>query len=697
MGKKKVNLTWIIVSVILIATFLILWQTGALSKSKALAIGDVPTGCNVGGSGTTANEFICPSVCDVNGWDECITQTGEIPIVIFRTNANSLEDYNTRSTLKWIAINGIVTGSKFTKTSELHLYCVTSISGGSKISEIILDNNQAPAFNTRLYAYNGNLYVSTWAGREVLRMYELCDDKIGSDIYKVATSLQSVPAYKTTERFGGSSNPFQCSKSWKIENNGIKSSGTASYSSIATGKFETGTKRLSKNDTFIFNGKINYAIIDITNACAIDTCNDVKTGIIKCVKDSKGCPVKSTSINFCNVGEDCIETSSGAICQAPFETSIELGGFNTKEDIVFDYSVRSDRVGSVQITFKLVKSGTTSAIQIQGPTSISLPTTKTITFSNPGLTGEYQIVIEKSYNSISVTPEIYNFNIGNPLETNVKLPLGELTGSQIITNSPFYVDVGVSENGILIPDLVKVYATATLTKPDGSIVDLTEPIPVKKNDYLRYYFTLDQPGRFKLVAKAEKFGVFSNEESTSAEVINPKITIQFTNLAQIGNTKPGIKTIKFETKDAFDEYFNPDSLIVKITPSGASTGLGDIDVSNQITTTNLGKHELVYNFAEGSYRIYIKASKSGYPGFTEVTSNNFQIAETGTVKECGNSDDCPSGYICDESGQCIKKEPPITLYIIITASIILIIVFVFIIIRLSKKPKKTEISLGGGL
>jgi hypothetical protein len=708
MKKKNQKYFWIAGVIIAIAVIVLFVgnfefnHSWSLKFNKPLAIGDVPTGCNVGGSGTTANEFLCPGICDVNGWDDCTTQTGEIPIVIFRTNAQSFEDYNDRGQITWVAINGIVSGNKFTKTQELHAYCITSTTGGSASNEILLDNNQVYPFNTRLYAYNGNLYVLTSAGinNEFRRLYKLCDDTIGDDTLKIATSLQSITSYTSRERFGGSSNPFQCSKDYTISNGGVvKSTGKAVYSSTTTGKYETGIKRLSKNDKIVFNGNINYAVIDTSNACVRDTCTEDKSGIIKCVKDSNGCPIKSPTITNCITGEFCTQLESTAVCEAPFEESMDLrAGFTTAEPITLNYGLKSTRVSNVFITFTLRNTNNRQqAIQVVGPTSLSLPiTNKPISFTNPGLIGTYEIVVDKNYDGKSVQSEIYSFTIGNPLEITLKIPYSDLTGLKLIVGSQFYVDVGVSENGVLIPDLVTVNPKATITTPDGAEKTIIIPQYIFKNDYIRYYFTVGEPGRFKFTAKASKFGVETIEKETNAEIRVPKIDITYTNINQLTNTKPGLKTIKFETRDAFGDLFTTD-YTVKIVPSGASTGAQDIDATSLVKVVEAGKYEFDYSFPAGAYIIKVKASSPGYPGFSELPSASINIDETGNDKQCGSSTDCPAGQTCNSSGQCVNIENPTWfLYAIVIGAILFAVVLLIIIVNLSRKKQKS-VSIGGGL
>lgn len=723
MKKKNQKYFWIAGVIIAIAVIVLLvgdfefTHSWSLKINRPLAIGDVPTGCNVGGGGTTANEFICPGVCDVNGWNDCNSQTGDIPIVIYRTNANSLSDYGLKNGATWIAINGIISGKKFVQTSDLHIYCSgssTKYGGGADTVEP--PTGKSFIYNPKIFISSGsstgdNLNVeygtvySQSDGKYVqaFRAYKICDSPgtLSEATIQVAKSLSVNPAFSGKELTSGSTNIFKCESVWKILTSAgsVQSTDKASYSSATSGKYETGVKRLGKNEKFVFPGKINYAVVDTSNACVRDTCTDDKLGIVKCIKDSNNCPIKDSKITNCITGEFCTQLDSSAICEAPFEESIDIkSGFSTSEAIDFTYTLKSTRVISAFITFTLRNTNNRQqAIQVVGPTSLSIPVnSKSISFVNPGLIGTYEIVVDKNYDGKSVQPIIYPVTIGNPLEITLKIPYSDLTGLKLIAGSQFYVDVGVSENGVLIPDLVTVTPKATLTTPDGTEKTIIIPQAILKNDYLRYYFTVGEPGRFKFTAKANKFGVETIEKETNAEVRVPKIDITYTNINQLTNTKPGLKTIKFETRDAFGDLFTTD-YTVKIVPSGASTGAQDIDATSLVRVVESGKYEFDYSFPSGAYIIKVKASSPGYPGFSELPSASINIDATGSDKQCGSSTDCPAGQTCNSNGQCVNTEnPPWVLYAIVIGAIIFAIVLLIIIVNLSRKKQKT-VTIGGGL
>lgn len=683
MKRKNKKYIWIGLSVIIL-TVAIFFIYNAVSEDgfnlKALAIGDVPTGCNSYGQGTTNNEFACPSKeCDVNGWDDCIEQTGEIPIVIFRTNAvNGAYVSGT-----WIALNCVPSLNACTRTSTLNGYCYSSTSGGTSNYRVLTLSD-----GTSIYVYNNYLYING-------KRYTACNS---ADL----TLTQKEP-YKSNnqEVTGSTSNPFQCSKTWKIlsATGTTKESGTASYSGLSLGKYQTGVKRINANEKFVFPGKINYAIIDTSSSCAIDLCTSDNTGIIKCIlKD--GCKVKSDNIQTCSAGTFCVQSDTGAECLAPFTTDFELKeGFTTSESIVFDYSIKSDRISSVSLLFKLVDPNNNNrVIDSAGPTTVTLPQDKHITFNNPGITGTYKILVEKTYNGITLTPEVREIRVGNPLSMTMSIPYSELTATQILAGAPFYVDIEVNENGVLTTDLTGVDIKATLKDTSGRVSILPIPTPTTQNDIYRYTFVAPTPGLFSVEATANKFGVLSNTEKREAEVRDPKIDISYTNMGFLINTKPGVLTVTFETKDAFGGYLDTSNK-VKIIPSGASTGQGDIDVTSSVVKKETGKYEFSYNFVTGTYIIEVSSTAPGYVTETVLRSPSMNVDPGAIPKECISSDECPQGKICDSSGTCVNKEPPILLYVIIIVIVVIVIVLIVVIINLiRKKPtKKQDITIGGGL
>jgi len=328
---------------------------------------------------------------------------------------------------------------------------------------------------------------------------------------------------------------------------------------------------------------------------------------------------------------------------------------------------------------------------------LSLPILdKDLQFNNPGLIGDYEIVVNKNYDGNDVDPTIYEFRIGNPLEMNIKFPYSDTTGTRIIANAPFFVDVGVSENGVLIPDLVQINPTASLRRSDGTQLPITVQAPMIKDGYVRYIFVVGESGKFDFTASASKFGVETLERTTTAEVRLPKIDINYLNINSVQNTKPGDKLIMFETIDSFGENVDVE-YEVRIIPSGASTGADDIVVTNLIERTAPGVYQLPYTFSSGSYIIFVKASSPELLVTSELPSASINIDETGVEKECGMSGDCSAGSYCDANGQCVEEDPPILIYVFLIFGGIFLVVLLVIVINLLRKRQKAPVSVVAGL
>jgi hypothetical protein len=719
--KNNKKLLWAGIGVFLLAvSILVIYNVsheGFNFNGKFLAIGDVPTGCNAYGQGTTDNEFICQSgECDVNGWTDCVEQTGDIPTVIFRTNAIIDSSHQTKFNYlyrykyhpeygkvdAWIAVdlNADNPDKRGTLTSFRWEDYGGSLGSCSYRGTPVLDEKGLPMTTPdgyQMYWDAKNSQLIIYDGPCKRNRFEFSSDA------EIDTSLQSKTPYSQNnqEIMGGVTNAFSCSSEWKIKTSSgsVRESGTATYGAQKSGQYQTNVKRITQGEKFLFPGRINYAIIDTTSACSIDLCNSDNSGVIRCLQDGQ-CKVKSDSTEICSPGTFCVQSGVGAECLAPFDSEFILDeGFTTSDKIEFDYSIRSDRVSTVQLLFKLVDTRNRDSILASaGPIDVSLPQVKHITFNNPGIVGTYEVVVEKYYNGVYLEPEFQEIRIGNPLELTMSIPYSDLTGTNILAGSPFSIEVEVNENGVPTTDLVTVNIIATLKDSTGKTTVLPIPNPTTKNDVYKYTFVAPTPGLFSVEASSDKFGVESNTEKREAEIRDPKIDISYTNIGFLVNAKPGSLTVTFETKDPYGNYLDTSNL-VKIIPSGASTGQGDIDVTSNVVRKDAGKYEFSYNFQSGAYILEISSTAPGYGTQTVMKSPSLNIDETATQKECVSSEDCASGKICNSAGTCVQKEAPITLYLIIIGSIVIVIILIIVIVNLSRrKPKKNnEFDIGGGL
>ena len=116
--------------------------------------------------------------------------------------------------------------------------------------------------------------------------------------------------------------------------------------------------------------------------------------------------------------------------------------------------------------------------------------------------------------------------MGSPLTLSLLTPYSETTGTKLYTNSLFYVDVIVEENGIST-SLADVTIDAQLKERSGKVTTLTPKSSKFVNDRYRFTFETSTAGLLTISAIADKFGVKSNEEFRSAEVNDATITIRF--------------------------------------------------------------------------------------------------------------------------------------------------------------------------
>lgn len=684
--------TVFIIAILVTGGYFVLQAIGG-EDNPFLSVANIGDQCNVAGSGTTDNKFTCPSECDVIGFSTCTTQTGDTAIVVARAK-NALYGENGH----WIALandfNQLEGYNYENSVSSYTLY---------QGQEVITLPYGFKGFISEVGVFRDNgLFVAKDPSASLSSNNKWWRYRLGSG---ANTNPNVLDNCQNTEICDGTTNAFICETPWNIKSGSgaILESGTISYSGKESGTYQTPIKRIGQNEVFNFAGSINWAVIDTSDSCAIDTCNTEKTGIIRCIEENS-CSVKADEVEFCPTGEFCVDEFNGqvipAICSAPFETEMSIeGGFNTGEPIEFTYTISSDRVNNALVTFKLFDTrNRDQVLAIAGPTSLTIPTTKTITFPAQSLVGTYEILVEKQYEGNKVSDEVYDFRIGSPLTLTMKIPYSELTGTNLLSGSPFFVDVQVSENGVPTTELASVLGTAKLQTSTGiKTIDLPNPIVV--NDLYRFVFTIEEPGLFSFEANADKFGVLSNTEKREAEIREGKINVEFIDLGLITNAKPGVLTVKFQTKDPFDNFMEANLESVKIIPSGASTGVGDVLVTDQVNAVSKGIYQFDYNFESGAYIIEIRASAPGFPGVTIKKTPSINIDQTAPDVECSSSAQCQTGYICSSDKKCVKEDQPVLLYAILIFAGIFLIFVIIIIINLLRKRRSApkEISIGGGL
>lgn len=657
-NKRIIGIIFIIVIAILI------FKVGF--RPKGLTVGEIPSGCNVVGSGTTDNVFTCTSQCDVNGFDTCTSQTGEQQIVVFRTNAKSSNDYENAET--WIAINGVPSGKSLTETSNLIGYCPTGSHGnivGGVLSMDTPHNNDIRIYNSRIYIVIGS---------DMFR-YDVCDS---ADL-----SLTPKEPYTSNnqEIYSGTTNAYLCEKEWKITKSGQTiNSGIATYSGGSSGDYETGVKRLNRNEVFEFSGRISYAIIDATQSCIIDTCNIENTGYYKCIEDNNGCKVKSNSLTLCSEGEFCIQKPSGAECSIPFDIFYEFQdanentktGFGIDEDIYFDLLTNSQTINNAILDISLLDSQ--NNVIVTKTRTITYPNTQSLILDFPSQsdTGLYKIRLDISFEDKQVSRE-YEFRVANPISLSIRA-FSEGAGTTLFTNEPSIVEFRVFD------DAGNPTSANTNLILDINGKTIQSPIPITKTlGVYQYIVVVQEDGILNAIGSAEKLG-FTKTQTAEFIVKPADIRIEFLNIGLLQDIKLGAYTIEFETRNPQGDLINTQNSVEVILPAGTKQSLTSIQGSN-------GKYSFVYNFnTEGGYKIKIRSETIGYtPKEVESPFINV-IKEGGDILECDSSDDCGLGKIC-VNNKCTDESPgsSILVYLLIGGSILLVVVIVILIIKLKKR------------
>lgn len=664
-------------------------------------------------SGNSPSPYPCPSgdgiTCQVRGVITCDIPKGEDRIV-YRTNTLSLEDYNTRPG-KWISINGIISGTNFVTTSDLHVYCVTDSVVGNIGNEITPPTGKSWIYNPILRSYTGSsgvsyLIVKTKAGtNDVYRGYTNCDSdgRLSATELQEAKQLSPHSSYAGREVKSGNTVTYSCSGDFKttdVNGNTLNTEKLSYSSDTISGTKKTAQYTINPNyKAYITGGdssNIEYNVIQTYSDCVTDQCVSSDT-FRRCINRRP-----STQLDSCNPGLMCaLNVTGGAICVSPINTTGKiLQGFTAGQEIIFEYSVQSSSVSYINADFKLIDKRDRNSIINSQYKTLSAPSTNKISFPGQSFIGDYAIIVEKTISGTKTLDPEYSFTIGSPLTLTMTLPYSDLTANKILVGSQFYVDVKVTDNAVDVVELSTINAKATLTDSSNNVINYVVPQPVITNtvngQVARFYFNIDKVGRFSFEATANKFNVISNTEIRSVEIRQPSIDIKFTNTVFLQNSQPGLLKVLFETKDPFGDYINTNPT-VKIRPEQAGTGSADIDVTSQTKLTDTskpGRYEFSYDFKEGIYVIEIKTNVEGYNIQTTKTSPSFDVNPSKIEIECEDSTQCKIGQIC-VSNKCVSEEPPGILPYIIGVGIIILIVMIIFIIKVFKK--RESLMIGGEL
>ncbi len=702
MKKKtiKIIIGIILALVILIGIYFLFKGFGYF---PSLAIGSVPTtGCGLVSQGQRGLEFTCTDkTCYVNGFYHCNSKTGEVPTVIFRTNSNSLEDYNTRTSIKWIAINGIISGSIFSKTSDLHVYCVTDSIGGSVGTIINPPAGKSWIYFTTLYGYNGKLIVKTRAGlNDVYRSYELCDTagKLSSSDLSIAKSLNPNPSYTGKEVTSGSTNPYQCLKNYQWLRNGqTVESNTITYSGQTEGDMETGIKQLQLGDIFKFD-LINYAIYgDTGTQCSKDVCSEDRLGIYKCVNSGNGCSYLSKVKTACPSGI-CAEKQDGTNVECtnnPYYltlSSINKESITNNEEITYTYKVESSLPKADNI--KLYLKTPTGTSELQGASSPNMPYfgTYTIPKSYTQTTGAYEISLVATYGTNIYTVGKKSFNVAIPIYLSTRFYSIKGGTGVLYTNEPAYVQIDSWDS---VPESetknrVDIKNANALAKLNNGSVNYES----KECSFgsCTFKFNLEYPGLFSYDAIAESLMGFKANVQGQTEVKQPYVKPEFTNEESLACVLLSIPIkITFQTKNPQGELLESNNKITIEKPSGEKE---NIDVS-----CPSGDCSFSYTFqTEGGFKFIIGSSSQGYIPYPGIESGYAYAKIDCIPPECTKDSDCITPKSC-VNNRCVEECnnwtcSPLFYYIIIGGGIgIIALIILLIVVLKRRKPEPGILNL----
>lgn len=704
MVKKKIG-TWgklavfLIIVGLIIGGYFVIKSLGG-DNNPFLSVSNIGQQCNLAGTGTTDNKFTCPSECDVVGWNTCEQQTGQ-DLVLFRTNfvATDLTNTNFNIQGKWIAydVNG-----------DGQLECFTTQTTKSPTcNRPFLSEITTPFLNNFVWkASFSEIFVQQPGGS--------CVDKLGAnkDLRFLAgtgceLSPTSIPSYRNSGQeilAGGQGQSYICETPYTITNaNGqvVKSSKTA-YGGKNSGEYNTGVLRLTEGQSLNFGGKINWAVIDASQSCAIDSCNADKTGIIKCIEDSNQCRVKDSNVQMCNTGEVCVDRDGSSVIPARCESPVDIAeygfqdaegedvaGYTTDQPIYFIYRLTSELASNAQVTFDLVD--VNGGLKERKIESVNFPQTQAnvIQFQNPGEIGNFKVIVKISYDGKPTTPQEFEFSVANEFSMEI---IGSSAGTvkTIYTNAPAIIELRVfGGDGKFTTADTSVKATLI----QGNQKTEIQPFDTKKETGIySYYYNLPNiqvDSVLRAEASATKLGLTITK--TKDLIVKPAfIDLTFTNVANLVDLDEGIsKTIKFTTKDPQGDPVNVDSLIISvIEPSGKTEPLS----SSNIRNTGAGNYEFDYSFNKGSgaYFFKVDASKQLFNSKSLTTPAINVIQGGGQGLECTENAQCGVGKIC-VSNQCVDNvETPTYIYIVWGLIFVLVVVVIIVVVRVARRPKKQQ-------
>lgn len=707
--KSKTNgWVWLVSLVLAVVALFFLYQLGVFTGSQSLSI--IP---NVLDEGETTLPYTCPNeadYCKVKGIMECnIIQQGESRVLARASDSQYGENGH------WVVVDATPEDA-FTQLDAWYEDTSTSRSGFANGRNIIrlpfshwgFISESGVTRDRGLFIFESSQYqgpdmpsIPSSGNIDYLRYRK----DAGSGAVTTPTAQHECPGWHSIEACSGFFDAYSCSGDFTVRSSGgnlIYSEDLLYISNEVPGKDETGFITIQSNERAEINGGdyafLFYQAIEEIQGCLKNVCEG-DAGYRQCVN---GVPADFIACDTL-VGYQCF---AGA-CIPPFQEigvtlrddqGNEQDGFTPEENINVFVRIISE-FPSLNVNVELREGSVNGAVSQEKTLTLSSGELKKFAFDELDVIGTYFVVLDidagLSENIVygKVASEHNSFRVSNPVSLSMPLPYSPLTGTALYTNSPIYLDLrarDATDNPIEISGYdLDVYFNNVIIPDNGYLVPLPEP------GLYRFVYQFSNPGLLRVNARIEKFGIWSNEVSFESETKNPLILTTITNLGVLRIIPLSSQTIKFETRNSFNELIDTAN-VVKIVPPGASTGFGDIDISSDIVRVGLGSYKVVYNFDEvGGYAINIESSAEGYPIGDSPKSGTITVQRGAIQDECSSTLDCGVGEICS-SGKCVQEEQPIWLYILIGVGVVFIIILIIVIVNLSKKKKGEGIDLPGG-
>lgn len=656
---------------------------GVFSKLPFFSV-STSTGSEIVDQGQSPS-YNCPigvSYCRVKGVMDCNLIKAGSPKVIARTDNSDFSD-------GWIAIYN-------ENSQSLQSYC----DGGSISSTSISKSDPINLpFGVIGYLSYGPfnpcrdtkcIYIVNTKYSDQNHYFEFEPKSCGAD-------LTPTPKYncQNQEKCEGEISGYSCSGDFLV-NDAIKDS--LSYSSTSTpGTRETSWFKINVGDSAEFLGGdssyTKYEAIKEYQICFENFCQG-EEGYIECVNNKPGEFIPCTGVYKCSNGK-CVPPIDSIDITIKDGSGKEKAGFILDEDINIFVKIVSGFT-SMNVKMQLREGSVDGNVVYEQSKLLGIGELKKFEVSGISEVGTYYVILEID---VGLTEKVYygreteekkSFRVSPSVVLSAPLPYSPTTGTNLFTDSPVYIDLKARDEN---NNPVQITNYNIDVKLNGqSIQDAGYVQPLPEPGLYRFVYAFASPGLMTVTASIEKFGVWSKPISYESEIKNLRVITTFTNIGLFRSISPSTQTIKFETKNPFNDYIDTTN-IVKVIPPGASTGAGDIDVSSSVQKVGMGKYEFSHNFDKiGGYQITIQSTAPGYPVGDQPASGTLTVIPGGEPDECVTSEDCSTNEAC-VNGKCQPINPPYYLYMFIIGSVILVIILIFVIIKLRKK-KSSEVNIG---